>query len=205
MVGDSVRNRIAHITNTGEVSPLFSQNGFDASVNALKLNGTQLYVGGNFTATGEFKEYDALLNNTDGQPISMFTEPNGAVHASVSDGSGGWYIGGDFTMVGDSARNRIAHINNMRQVTAWNPNANNRVRSLAVSGSTVYAGGDFSTIGGQTKNRIAALDATTGLATAWNPNANNSVRSLAISGNTVYVGGLFATIGGQSRNRIAAL
>jgi hypothetical protein len=59
---------------------------------------------------------------------------------------------------------------------SWDPNADNTVLSLAVSGSTVYVGGAFSSIGGQTRNRIAALDASTGAAMSWNPNASNSVK-----------------------------
>ena len=89
--------------------------------------------------------------------------------------------------------------------TAWDPNANNDVSALALSGGTVYAGGSFTSIGGQPRSRIAALDAASGAAIAWDPNANNDVRALAVSGGTVYAGGKFTSIGGQTRNRIAAL
>jgi hypothetical protein len=89
--------------------------------------------------------------------------------------------------------------------TAWDPNANSTVLTIAVDGSTVYAGGIFTIIGGQTRNNIAALDATTGLATAWDANANFDVKSIVVSGSTVYAGGIFDLIGGQTRNRLAAL
>ena len=123
-------------------------------------------------------------------------------------------MGGDFTQATDApanggatvTRNRVAAISEATgALLAWNPNANNSVIALAVSGTTVYAGGGFTTIGGQARSSIAALDAATGLATAWNPTSIGGVTALAVSGTTVYAGGVFTNIGGQARNRIAAL
>jgi hypothetical protein len=116
------------------------------------------------------------------------------------------YAGGEFTSIGGQARNYIAALDaSTGSATGWNPNAENYVLALAVSGTTVYAGGGFTSIGGQTRNKIAALDASTGSATGWNPNAVGEVSALAVSGTTVYAGGDFTSIGGQTRNRIAAL
>jgi len=136
---------------------------------------------------------------------------NGAVRAVVRT-TDTVYIGGWFTYVGPATggggqtRNHIAAIDAATgAATDWNPNANNTVYALAVSGSTVYAGGDFTSIGGQMRNNIAALDASTGAATDWNPNANSEVRVLTVSDSTVYAGGIFNSIGGQKRNYIAAL
>jgi hypothetical protein len=119
-------------------------------------------------------------------------------------------VGGEFTSIGGQTRNDIAALDATTGLaTAWDPDANNAVLALALSGATVYAGGRFSgagpTIGGQSRNHIAALDATTGLATAWNPNASQSVEALAVSGSTVYAGGVFGTIGGLTRRGLAAL
>ena len=111
------------------------------------------------------------------------------------------------------SRNRIAKLSAAGTGAAdatWNPNADNDVSALAVSGGDVYAGGGFSSIGGQSRNWIAKLSAAgTGAADAtWNPNANGDlhrVYALAVSGGDVYAGGDFTSIGGQSRNRIAKL
>jgi len=78
---------------------------------------------------------------------------SGTVYATIPDGSGGWYIGGDFTSVGGVTRRRIAHILSDGTVGSWNPNANNTVNALAVSGGVVYAGGDFTSFAGGSISR----------------------------------------------------
>src|SRR5204862_289969 len=111
---------------------------------------------------------------------------------------------------GSLTRNRAAAVDaTTGTATAWDPNANNTVYALAVSGSTVAAGGVFSSLGGVTRHNAAALSATDGAATGWDPNANDSVRALAVSGSTVYLGGQFvganAINGSLTRNRAAAV
>ncbi|KKU71414.1 MAG: hypothetical protein UX98_C0026G0003 [Parcubacteria group bacterium GW2011_GWA2_47_26] len=189
-----------------------------------------IYLGGEFTRVYEHTGLGAPVNTTTGAAVSTFPavaggplEPaapgstyfapyTGMILAAVPDGSGGWYIGGDFTQVGGVTRNGIAHINSDGTLdSAFNPNANYRVRALVLSGSTLYVGGDFTAIGGQSRNRIAALNTSDGLATSWNPNAtfgvdvNAKVFTLLLDGTTLYAGGNFTAIGGQSRNNIAAL
>jgi RHS repeat-associated protein len=162
-----------------------------------------LYLGGVFQSVGPYTGHAVPIATTG--TVGSWPAFNGAVKAIAPDGSGGWYVGGEFTKVGATARNRLAHIlGNGTLDTSWNPDPDARVNAIQVSGTTVYVGGDFTTIGGASRSRIAAIDAT-GAATSWNPGANLSVLSLAVSGTTVYVGGWFTTIGGQTRNRIAAI
>ena len=196
-----------NVTHNAPTGPprLMETNG---TVNAMVLNGTTLYVGGNFTYVGAATGSGATINTSNGAISSTVTtilNMASQILAAAPDGSGGWYIGGTFLTIGGVARNRIARINADGSLNAWNPNASAQVTTLVVSGGIVYAGGDFTTIGGQTRNRIAALDGTTGLATAWNANANLPISTLVLSGSgtTLYAGGQFTSIGGQARNRIA--
>ena len=144
---------------------------------------------------------------------------NGAVRVVVVQPDGKILIGGDFTTLAPNggaavARNRIARLNPDGTVdTAFNPNANNSVYSIAVQADgKILAGGNFSganSIGGQARNRIARLDATTGLADSFNPNANGLVNAIAVQADgKILAGGIFNganSIGGQARNRIARL
>ena len=86
--------------------------------------------------------------------------------------------------------------------SSWNPDANDTVNDLALSGSDVIAGGNFTTVGGQLRNRLAKIDSS-GNTTSWNPSPDNSTNSLAIYGTNVLLGGYFVTIAGVVRERAA--
>jgi hypothetical protein len=176
--------------------------------------GNRVYIGGNFTYVGPDTGSGASLSAATGAPLRRFARVDGSVYAAVSDGAGGFFVGGSFTTVGGLPRQNVAHVRADGSVDpAWNPGANDAVSSLAVSGSTLYVGGLFTQIGGRRRHRVAALESATGTPTAWNPDATGvgepfsktAVDALAVSGSTVYVGGNFARIGGEPRHDIAAL
>jgi hypothetical protein len=208
-VKDRAGNAILPVTSTfsTDVCPKSrkSKPGFNGAINAIAKVGCTLYAGGSFTSVGEAYAYGISLDSLTGKADGFtYEDINGIVYAAVSDGSGGWYIGGSFTQIGPYTRNRLAHILGNGEISPWNPNANNTVTALTVSGSTVYAGGNFTTIGGATRNRLAAIS-TDGSLQSWNPNANSIVYALAVGGTTVYAGGAFSSIGGMPRNRLAAI
>ncbi|MBI3074147.1 MAG: delta-60 repeat domain-containing protein [Deltaproteobacteria bacterium] len=170
----------------------------NGTVYAIAEVGCTHYIGGNFTAIGPNTGGGAPLNTSTGQlAVATPLTVNGFVQVAVPDDAGGWFIGGTFTKVGTTTRNRLARLNADGTLQSWDPNANSIVNALAVSGSTVYAGGAFTTLdGGTPRNRLAAIG-TDGTVQSWDPNANSIVNALAVSGTTVYAGGSFTTLGGQ--------
>lgn len=172
-----------------------------------RYNGT-LYMAGGFSyvgpATGGFAAIDAMTGNVDLTRARV----QGTVRAIVSDGTGGWYIGGDFRVTDSNGVDhwRLARIMPSGEPDpAWKANPNSSVYALALSGGTLYAGGFFTSIEGVERMHIAALDAATGAIDSWNPGADHQVWSLLVYGTRLYVGGSFASIGGQSRSYLAAL
>jgi hypothetical protein len=178
----------------------------NGTVHAVAVADGVTYLGGQFTYIGPYTGQVVVLDATTGVVDPSQPRANGTVHATASDGSGGWYLGGEFTAIDGVPRAHLAHVTAAGEVDlAFDAQADGPVYSIAVAGSSLYAGGDFASIGGQTRNHIAELDASTGAATPWNPNASGVVHSLAVSGGTVYAGGAFSDIGGTQRLGIAEL
>jgi len=133
---------------------------------------------------------------------------NGRVNAVAYLG-GTVYIGGSFTTVNGTTRNRLAAFDaGSGTLLSWNPNANGVVRALKVSpaGTRVYVGGDFSAVAGTARARVAALSPSSGNAFGWSPFINDSVKAVTTSnsGATVYVGGDFDSAAGAGRRHLAA-
>lgn len=200
------------------LSNLFSQSNnpdekmwiTNGPVNSIVSNSTHTYLGGDFDVVGPRTGYGVILDKKG--ELKSFPEVNGPVYTSENDGSGGWFIGGDFTKVGAYTRNNIAHILSDGTVDPmWNPNANGVVKAIVKYWETLYVGGEFTNIGGQNRNYIARLSTLNfGTADSWNPNANGVVNAIALfihfdPGYDVYVGGEFTSIGGLSRNYLAKL
>jgi len=188
----------------------------NGEVKAIAHAGGITYIGGAFTEVGPATGPGVGINESTGADLgwARIWGGGGSISAVVSDGSGGYYIGGSFSEVQGHAAENLAHIKSSGEVdTTWLPKANGEVKALAVSGEIVYVGGTFTTIGTNSaaRNRVAALKASgaagAGEATSWNPKASAEVKALAISGERVYVGGTFTTIGSTvvTRDRIAAI
>ena len=116
-----------------------------------------------------------------------------SVRAIVPDGSGGWYVGGDFTKVGGIDRTDLVHINADKTVDLnWMPQTNGIVKSMVLDQGRLYIGGSFTSVTNTTatddpctpaqdpilnhvRNNLAALDAATGnvIAACWDPSTSD--------------------------------
>lgn len=69
-------------------------------VSSMVRDGNTIYIGGNFWGLGPNVPNGSCISTTTGQPNLNYVKPNDEVTAVVSDGAGGWYIGGEFTQIG---------------------------------------------------------------------------------------------------------
>ncbi len=199
----------------GVGDPLWVANG---PVHAIASHDVidHLFVNGAFTFTDPGTGGMAMGSQT-GQFDNGFPQINGPVYALISDGIGGWYIGGQFTQVGGVPRNNLAYVSWSSTagwaVEAWNPGVNDAIYTLALASdaNTLYIGGEFTAVnqGSVQRHYIAALDTDTGIAVDWDPGVNNVVRTMVQSsdGTVLYIGGDFNRIGlgAATRNYAAAI
>jgi len=184
-------------------------NGTVRDLTAPDANGVR-YMAGDFTAfdavnTGKSALVDATTAEVN---LAMPKIVGTSVKAIISDGNGGFYIGGTFTSVGGVARRNAAHINADGTVNPnWNPSPNLEVKSLLLVGSTVYMGGSFTVVGGLTREYLASVT-TGGAMTTWAPQVTGTqpyVNAMIEISGIIYFVGRFTSVEGTSRTGAAAV
>lgn len=133
----------------------------------------------------------------------------GGIEAVAADGRGGWYVGGDFTSLGNVRCKNLAHVRaDLTVDPAWCPRPDDAIAAIFRSGGTLYVSGDsLSRIAGRARHGVAAFDIATGRLAAWNPNVHGEVYNFAASpdGSVIYLGGSFLRVGGKTRTNVAAV
>ena len=197
-------------------SPAAILNGANpGTVRALSVqtNG-QVIIVGDFTSIGGTPRGHIARLNADGTLDTTFAPNAGAdgiIHTIAVQTDGKIIIGGEFTNVDGTSRNRIARLTTTGALDAtFNPGTgcNGSVYATLISSTSVIIGGDFTTMNGTARTRIAKLTSTGALDTSsfTSSGANAPVYCLATDisfGSYVLVGGAFTTFNGSARNRLA--
>jgi hypothetical protein len=133
------------------------------------------------------------------------------IEAIVSDGRGGWFVGGDFTSVGETRCVNLVHVRLGQPVTRESCfSTNGAVLALARQGGKVFAGGLFTSIAGQKRSYLAAIDIARDAVSPWDallagrPQPAHGggfqvpyVEAIATSPRVVYFGGYLLVAGGS--------
>lgn len=191
----------------------------DGPVKAVLQVGDTLYVGGYFTRFAPPSGSVLAVDAARGRRHAFPPVTGGPAEAIVSDGEGGWYIGGSFTAVGGLPRAELAHVRTDGSVDPdWAPSVEGgAVEALALRGPTLYVGGSFRKLAGRARTGLGAVDAATGALLPWTAHlglpselaqaldATATVHVMAAAGRTLFVGGNFATVAGRRHAALAAL
>src|SRR5262245_46700132 len=147
-VGGVSRHNVAHVLADGSLAAWCADA--NGTVAGLALDGTTLYLSGEFTAVrGEPRQYLASVSAESGRLTNWRPDPDNLVQ-TLSSRNGVLYVGGNFTTIGDSARSCLAAFDTKSgRATAWNPSANNEVDAITSGDTVIYIGGRFTSIGGE--------------------------------------------------------
>jgi hypothetical protein len=159
--------------------PLPVPNG---AVKAIVRIGDRAYIGGSFSRIGPRSGSGVVLDARSGRRDARWpTVAGGNVGAAIPDGSGGWYIAGEFSHVGGVRRDGLAHIRSDRSLDReWRPRVDgSAVDAIAASRRRIFVGsyakGAF----------LLALDRETGRRSQRFA-AARPVGALSVAGATLY-------------------
>ena len=204
--------RVARVSAIGTIDTTFTNPNVNNTVYATAIQPDgKILIGGIFTTVwGTTRNYIARLN-TDGTLDATFN-PNitvvggNEIRAITIQTDGKILIGGIFTTVWGTTRNRIARLNTDGTLDlTFNPNANAYVYAITIqTDGKILIGGGFNLIGGIARSCAARLNTDGTLDATWNPNSNGGVSAIQLfTTGEVILAGSFTTIGGTTRNRIA--
>ena len=181
------------------------------TVDSAVQSGSVLYLGGSFDSVARRSDVVgpvAVFDAASAQLIAADPALTSAwVSAVVSDGAGGWFVGGIFSVNG--RRRQLLRVDAAGRQTAWALDVGDglsEIYALARAGTTLYLGGNFAALGGQPRTLTAAVDIPSETPLPWSPSiTGNGVSAIVVDGNDVYLGGFFDAVGGVARNGVAVL
>ena len=191
---------------------------------AAKLNGNVLaiesdgaggwYAGGNFVeaVSGGTPQSRIrlvhLLPNGDLDPAFAPTADGGPVRAFELVPGVGLFVGGDFTGLNGSARERVGLLNaTTGALEPWTytvAGTNASVRALAHDAGALVIGGTFATVNGTVRTNLAVVSATANGQLGPGAPVDGLVEALMVAPTgTVYIGGGFGNVLSAPRSRLA--
>ncbi len=144
-----------------------------------------------------------------GQPDTAFNVPtNDIVECVGVQADGGIVLGGRFTSVQGTSRQRMARVSQAGVLDAsFTPMVNGMVSALALCGDGRWVlGGDFTQVNGQNQIRLARLLPSGAVDGSFGAAADGPVKALSLlSDGRCYVAGAFTQVGGLSQPFLARL
>lgn len=173
-------------------TPLNGTSSSPGAFSAATQIGRRLFVAGSFDQLADASE-GAIVVDPVGQLVAgAFPQFQGLVTQIVADGTGGWFVVGEFTQVGGRPTSGFARVTPSRTIDdQFRVVADGQITKVAVGHGRVYLVGEFSTVRGVRRRGLAALDAS-GTLTSWAASFDPSVvpNDVTVSSIGVYVGAL---------------
>lgn len=187
---------------------LDSNLAFNGTVRTIVNHNGINYMGGTFTKISFLTGSGTIVDGASGEFLPGYPKINGKINVAIPDGSGGWYIGGEFTRVGGFERNRLAQIDASGNLTSWAPSVDigryPYVYDMVKYGNLIFVSGSFQGINNDFRSYMACIDLNGNL-TPFKPKIDDEVFSIAIANDTIYAGGNFRYINDVKRDFSGAI
>lgn len=183
-------------------------SGIAPTVYSLSSYNDQIILGGDFKYVAPSTGNVVYLETGNGKVIPNrycpYLKVVGTTGIAISDGNGGFYIGGEFFAVQGVERFSVAHILPGCQLDRnFNvPNDNNKsIYALLLVGDSLYVGGYYTD---DNSGYLVRVNRYTGaLDNSFTPNPDLLVSDLETDGDSLYVCGEFTNIGGYAKRALA--
>jgi hypothetical protein len=172
-------------------------------VQAIRVIGGRVYIGGSFTSVGGARARDvAAVGVGSGRMVAGFhASVNGTVDALAASAKT-LYLGGSFSSVDGRARGNLGAVGLSSGALdkSWRASANGTVHTLldAHSLKRVFIGGKFTTVDGASRADLTSVGEKLGAVRTWAGAPLGQVWSLAISP----AGPLYAAVGGHEGGQL---
>jgi trimeric autotransporter adhesin len=176
-------------------------------INAIIATNNTVYIGGDFSYVGPPTGPMAVFDAGTGNLLTGRLRVAGQVKAVVSDGSGGWFIGGTFTNVAGTSITNLAHVDaHLVLDNRFNAKlTGSAVNALLIDGSRLYIGGSFTRVGGVANSGGLFGLSTSDASLQWNPVLSGTVNALVLNSGLIYAGGSFFSVGSTNVSNLAAI
>lgn len=162
----TTRNRLARLNADGTLDTGFNPNINSTTLAVVVQPDNKIVIGGTFNVVNSTARNRMARLNADGTLDTGYNpNANSEVNSLALQSDGKIILGGFFTTLQPNGaatattRNRIARVNTDGSLdTAFNPNANGTVRSVALQADgQILVGGDFTTMGAASRFHLARL------------------------------------------------
>lgn len=191
------RSHLAAINaRTGALLPFAPET--DGVVQAMAVDGDDLYVGGFFTTIdGQRRRHLARFN---GGTLEPWQHSLSGAPREMAVANGRLYAAGTFSLADDVQRGNVAAWDlSSETLTSFNPVTDGTVHSIATGPGRIYLSGVFTTVNGSTARKLAAVRTDGTLDKDFAPKFSAAVFDVAVTRDRVY-----AATGG-SGGRLVAL
>lgn len=161
----------------------------DGRIDQLVRDDDVVYASGGFQTIGRYDGPGDVLDGTTGEPMPSPDIADGQISVVVTDGAGGWYLGGDFSRIGGEPAGGLAHVRADGTLDpAFLPLTDGLVSAIALQGTTLYVGGDFREVDDVARKHLAAVSTVDGSLLPFEAPQPERVTELVVSPTTLFVG-----------------